>query len=201
MSASSSKLGPPRTHEYLNLHSGLYNQLKIASPETETLTTSQLNFSSPVVQGDGKWILLIEILLIYPKKKAENIERMGPSGETHFEASDFLGAFTNVISVPDFPDRMDPGCMFFLLAGICVRLDPYVSIYFSALHFHGCNQSLHIHGGTPSLHFHGGTPPMVTRDTTLEGWESRYIRVDYPQRITLEGDAQYPLGPAPDMAE
>jgi hypothetical protein len=39
---------------------------------------------------------------------------------------------------------------------------------------------------------------MVTTDTTLKGWDSRYVRVDYPQKITLEGDAQYLLGPAPD---
>ena len=123
---------------------------------------------------------------------------IGPSGETHYEVFDFLGAFTNMISVPDWPHHMDPGCMFFLLAGICICLNPYISIHFSALHFHGGDQSLHIHGGTPSLHFHGGSPPMVTMNTTLKGWDLHYVRVDYPQKIMLEGDAQYLLGPAPD---
>ena len=122
-----------------------------------------------------------KIHLIYPKNiAAEDMQCMGPSGETHYEVFDFLGAFTNVISIPDWPHCMDPGCMFFLLAGICIRLDPYVSINFSALHFHGGDQSLHIHGGTPSLHFHRGSLPMVTMDTTLKGWDSHYVRVDYP---------------------
>ncbi|KIM34732.1 hypothetical protein M413DRAFT_33066, partial [Hebeloma cylindrosporum] len=113
-------------------------------------------------------------------KIAENIEQMGSSGETHFDAFDFSGAFTSVISIPDLPDDMDPGCLFFLLAGICVRLDPYVTIHFSA------------------LHFHGGSPPIVPRGYQLQGWETRCNGVNYPQNLTLEGEARYPLVAAPD---
>ena len=121
------------------------------------------------------------IHVIYPTiLAAENIEQMGSSGKTHFDAFDFSGAFTNVISVPDLPDGMDPGSLFFLLAGICVRLDPYVSINFSA------------------LHFHGGTPPIVPRGIELKGWETRCNSVNYPQKLTLEGEARYPLVAAPD---
>ena len=121
------------------------------------------------------------MLVIYPTNiAAENIEQMGSLGETHFDAFDFSGAFTNVISVPDLPDNMDPGCLFLLLAGICVRLDPYISINFSA------------------LHFHGGTPPIVPRGIALKGWETRCNSINYPQKLTLEDEAQYPLVAAPD---
>ena len=85
----------------------------------------------------------------------ENIEQMGSSGETHFDAFEFSRAFTNVISVPDLPDGMDPGSLFFLLAGICVCLDPYVSINLSA------------------LHLYGGTPLIVPKGTKLKDWETR----------------------------
>ena len=54
MSALSSKTGPLWTCEYLNIQSSLYNHLKFGSPETETLATFQLNFSSPETHGDGK---------------------------------------------------------------------------------------------------------------------------------------------------
>jgi hypothetical protein len=105
---------------------------------------------------------------------------MGSSGETHFDAFDFSGAFTNVVSIPDLPDNMDPGNLFFLLAGVYVRLDPYMSVNFSG------------------LHLHGGSPPVIPKGMTVKGWETRCNGVDYPQSVTLEGEAQYPLVAAPD---
>jgi len=96
---------------------------------------------------------------------------LGSSGGTHFDAFDLSRAFTSVNSVPDLPDGMDPGSLFFLLAGICVRLDPYVSINLS------------------TLHFHEGTPLVVPRGTKLKGWEMRCNSVNYLPKSTLEGEA------------
>jgi len=48
------------------------------------------------------------------------------------------------------------------------------------------------------LHFHGGSPPVVPKGMKLKGWETRCNGVDYPQSVTLEGEAHYPLVAAPD---
>jgi len=75
---------------------------------------------------------------------------------------------------------MDPGSLFFLLAGICVRLDPYVTINLS------------------TLHFHEGTPLVVPRGIKLKGWEMRCNSVNYLPKSTLEGEARYPVVAALD---
>lgn len=109
-----------------------------------------------------------------------NMEQMGPSGDTHFDAFDFSGVFSNAVSFGDIPDDFHPGCFFFLLAGVYVRLDEFVSVNFSG------------------LHIHGGTSAVAPKGVTLKGWEHRVVSVGYSQSITLEGEARYPLCAGPD---
>lgn len=104
---------------------------------------------------------------------------MGRAGGVHIDSLDHPGSFTNTLSFPDIPAKYTSGQMHFLLPRVFVELDE-----FTALNFSG-------------LHFHGGTSPTAPEGCTREGWETRAILVNYPQRLALDGEAVLPLASGP----
>jgi len=139
-----------------------------------SLISAGLSLNTKVMIGHSK---VTQLIIIFTVRK---MEQMGPSGDTHFDAFDFSGVFSDAVSFGDVPDNFNPGCLFFLLAGVYVRLDEYVTVNFSG------------------LHFHGGTSAVAPKGARLGGWESRLVSIGYSQSVTLEGQARYPLCAGPD---
>jgi hypothetical protein len=57
--------------------------------------------------------------------------KMGHFGGAHGDPGDSIGAFTNILAVPQLPPGYDPGRFFLLYLGLYVTLHPFVSLNFS----------------------------------------------------------------------
>jgi hypothetical protein len=100
---------------------------------------------------------------------------MGRVGAAHFDDRDCKGLFTTTVSWPDMPDDYDPGLFFLLFARVYMRMEKHSSFTFSG------------------LHKHGGSSPTAPDGKSVEGWESRFVTVSYPQDLMFNKSVRIPL--------
>ncbi|KAA1479704.1 hypothetical protein DENSPDRAFT_898846 [Dentipellis sp. KUC8613] len=108
-----------------------------------------------------------------------NADMLGRSGETHVDFRDYLGSYSSMVSLPDYPPHWEPARFEMASLGIFVLLEGVVSLIFSGRHKHR---------GT-SLRRPANDPPTP--------WAYRLNLICYPAETVAKGDGIVPLAAFP----
>ena len=106
-------------------------------------------------------------------------------GEAHRDKRDAVTGLSCMLVNSDLPDEEgeEPGRFHFLAWGFWVRLDLWLTVYFS--------------GQLP----HGGTAPLAAPGQTAQDWACRSVLIGYPPRMIMEGDIRHSLAALPHSDE
>ena len=102
-------------------------------------------------------------------------------GVAHRDKRDAVTGMSCMLVNSDLPDEEgeEPGRFHFLAWGFWVRLDLWLTVYFS--------------GQLP----HGGTAPITALGKTAQHWACRSVLIGYPPRMIMEGDVRHSLAALP----
>ncbi|KAF8576919.1 hypothetical protein K439DRAFT_1622506 [Ramaria rubella] len=157
------EIGPPDILSTAKLRGSLVNMPKLGTDDNVYFGTTQLNIAQAECHGQAGQL----------KKQ------LGPFGGKHVDSKDHPASYTNMIFLSHLPSTYHPGLFFLYELGAYIHLDPFISVNFSG------------------LRFHGGTAPTAPPGERPVAWGYHLTHISYPAHAIIDMSVRQALATLP----